>query len=328
MISRRHFSAALLAGMTLPPSGAAFGQTVDGIRRAARGLNQLHALMVQRGDEVIVAEAPRGPGLDRAANIKSCSKSIVGLLLGTAIARGEIKRVDARLGDVAPKLIPAKATQGVAAITMEDLVTLRGGLESTSGANYGSWVQSPNWVAYALRRPMLDVPGGRMIYSTGSTHVLGAAIATATGKSLLALARERLGKPLGIEIPSWRRDPQGFYFGGNEMTLTPRGMLRIATLMRDRGRVGNTQVIATSWIDASLTRRTQSPFSGLYYGYGCFLSDSGFAIARGYGGQIIAAHPARKLAVAITSDPGQPARSAGYFGDLMALLEGPVLALG
>jgi len=228
---------------------------------------------------------------------------------------------------VAPKLIPPKATQGAAAITLEDLVTLRGGLESTSGANYGSWVQSPNWVAHALRRPMLDVPGGRMIYSTGSTHVLGAAIATASGKSLLALAREGLGTPLGIEIPAWRRDPQGFYFGGNEMTLTPRGMLRIALLMRDKGRVGNTQVIAPSWIDASLVRRTQSPFSGLHYGYGWFLSESGFAIARGYGGQIIAAHPARKLAVAITSDPNQPARSAGYFGDLMALLEGPVLAL-
>lgn len=326
MISRRHFSATLLAGMALPPSGA-FGQTVDGIRRAARGLNQMHALMVQRGDEVIVAEAPRGPGLDRAANIKSCSKSIVALLLGTAIARGEIKNVNARLGDVAPKLIPTKATPGVAAITMEDLVTLRGGLESTSGANYGSWVQSPNWVAHALRRPMLDVPGGRMIYSTGSTHILGAVLATATGKSLLALARERLGKPLDIEIPAWRRDPQGFYFGGNEMTLTPRGMLKLAALVRDRGRVAGAQVIAQSWIDASLTRRTQSPFSGLYYGYGWFLSESGFAIARGYGGQIIAAHPQRKLAVAITSDPGQPARSAGYFGDLMALLEGPVLAL-
>ena len=328
MISRRHFSSLLLAGMAMPMTDRAFGQTVDGIRRAARSMGQLHALLVQRGDDVIVAEAPRGPGLDRAANIKSCSKSIVALLLGTAIARGEFKRVDARLGDVAPKLIPAKATQGAAAITMEDLVTLRAGLESTSGANYGSWVQSPNWVAHALRRPMLDVPGGRMIYSTGSTHVLGAAIATATGKSLLALARERLGKPLGIEIPAWRRDPQGFYFGGNEMTLTPRGMLRIALLMRDKGRAGNTQVIAPSWIDASLVRRTQSPFSGLYYGYGWFLSESGFAIARGYGGQIIAAHPARKLAVAITSDPGQPARSAGYFGDLMTLLEGPVLALG
>ena len=205
---------------------------------------------------------------------------------------------------------------------------MRAGLESTSRANYGSWVQSGNWVAYVLRRPMVDMPGGRMIYSTGSSHVLGAAIATASGKSLLALARERLGTPLGIEMPAWQRDPQGFYFGGNEMTLTPRAMLRLAILMRDKGRFGTTQVIAPDWIAASLTQRTVSPFSGLSYGYGWFLSGSGFAIARGYGGQIIAAHPARRLAVAITSDPGQPARSEGYFGELMALLEGPVLALG
>ena len=85
MISRRRFSTTLLAGMALPPS--AFGQTVDGIRRAVRGLGQLHSLQIQLGDSVIVAEAPRGAGLDRAANIKSCSKSIVALLLGTAIAR-------------------------------------------------------------------------------------------------------------------------------------------------------------------------------------------------------------------------------------------------
>ncbi|MEY4965749.1 MAG: hypothetical protein RL274_1332 [Pseudomonadota bacterium] len=324
-MSRRRVCAALLAGTAMPQ--AAFGQGSDGVRRAARRLNQLHAILVQRGDEVIVAEAPRGPGLDRAANIKSCSKSVVALILGTAIARGEIKRVTDGLNVVAPRLIPAKATQGVAAITMEDLVTLRGGLESTSGAGYGSWVQSGNWVAHALRRPMIDTPGGRMIYSTGSTHVLGAALATATGKSLLALARERLGGPLKIDVPAWTRDPQGFYFGGNEMALTPRAMLRLALLMRDKGRFGGAQVISQAWIDASLTRRTQSPFSGLYYGYGWFLSESGFVIARGYGGQIIAAHPARGLAVAITSDPTMPARSEGYFGDLMALLEGPVLAL-
>jgi CubicO group peptidase (beta-lactamase class C family) len=325
MMSRRRVCAALLASAAMPD--AAFGQAVDNVRRAARGLSQLHAILVQRGDEVIVAEAPRGGGLDRAANIKSCSKSIVALLLGTAIAGGEIKRVQDTLRTVAPRLIPANATPGVAAITMEDLVSLRAGLESTSGAGYGGWVQSGNWVAHALRRPMVDVPGGRMIYSTGSTHVLGAAIATATGKNLLALARERLGAPLGIAVPAWTRDPQGFYFGGNEMALPPRAMLRIAVMLRDRGRFGGAQVISQSWIDASLTRRTQSPFSGLYYGYGWFLSESGFAIARGYGGQIIAAHPGRGLAVAITSDPAQPARSAGYFGDLMALLDGPILAL-
>ena len=323
MLSRRHFTVGLLAASATP----AFGQTMDGLRRTVRGMKQLHAIVIQRGDDIVLAEAPRGRGLDRPANIKSCSKSVVGLLLGTAIERKEIASMRATLRQVAPRLITATATPGAGDITMEDLVTLRAGLGSTSGANYGRWVQSRNWVAYALSRPMIDRPGGNMIYSTGSTHILGAAIATATKKSLLALARERLGGPLKIEVPSWTADPQGFYFGGNEMALSPRAMLKIALLMRDRGRFGEAQVIPASWIDASLVRRTQSPFSGLHYGYGWFLSESGFIIARGYGGQIIAAHPQRRLALAITSDPGLPARSGGYFGELMDLLEGPVLAL-
>ncbi len=216
LLSRRGFTAGVLA---LPFARPAFGQSADAVRRAARGLRQLHSILVSHGDDVVLAEAVRGGGLDRPANIKSGSKSIVALLLGSAIARGEIK-LDARLGDVAPKLIPANAAPGVGAITMEDLVTLRAGLDATSGRNYGAWVQSPNWVSYVLRRPMIDRPGGRMIYSTGSTHVLGAALATVTGKSLLA--RERLGGPLKIDVPPWTRDPQGFYFGGNEMGLTSR----------------------------------------------------------------------------------------------------------
>jgi CubicO group peptidase (beta-lactamase class C family) len=246
-------------------------------------------------------------------------------LLGAALERKEIESISSRLGDVAPDLIPKDATAGVGDITMQDLVTLRAGVAGTSGPNYGEWIESPNWVAYALRRPMRDRPGGTMIYSTGTTHVLGAALARATGQSLLVLARERLGTRLGFEVPAWTRDPQGFYLGGNEMALTPRAMLRIATMMRDNGRYDGAQVIPETWIRESLQPRTRSPFSGLAYGYGWFLSSSGFVIARGYGGQVIAAHPGRRLAVAITSDPTRPARSEGYFGALMDFLDGPVL---
>lgn len=299
----------------------------EAVRQAALGLSQLHAILVQRGDELVLSEAPRGRGVDRAANIKSCSKSVVALLLGSALARNEVPSVQAKLSDVAPSLVPADATEGAAALTLEDLVTLRAGLQGTSGPNYGQWVGSRDWVAYALRQPRIAPNGGRMIYSTGTTHVLGAALAKATGQSLLDLARDRLGKPLGIEIPTWTRDPQGFYFGGNEMALSPEAMLRVALLMRDDGRFDGQQVIPADWVTASVVPRTRSPFSGLAYGYGWFLSDTGWVLARGYGGQIIAAHPSRKLAVAITSDPTQPARSAGYFGDLMRLLDGPVLGL-
>lgn len=289
-------------------------------------LPQLHSLQIRRGNDIVFAEAPRGPGLDRFANIKSCSKSIVALLLGVALERGEVPAVTTTLGQIAPGILPRNATAGVADITMEDLVTLRAGLERTSGANYGGWISSGNWLADALTRPMVAAPGTRMLYSTGSSHILGAALAEATGQSLLAQTRECLGGPLDIEIPPWTRDPQGYYLGGNEMALRPTAMLKIATLLRDEGRFAGKQVVPQDWILASTEPRARSPWSGLSYGYGWFLSPSGYVLGRGYGGQIIAAHPGRNLAVAITSDPTRPARSDGYFGAVMRLLDGPVLA--
>lgn len=328
MISRRSFSLAIAAGLCAPHIGRVSAQTLTDLRAAIKGMDQLYTIQVQRGDEVVLADTKLRNGLDRVANIKSCSKSIVALLLGTVIDKGEIKDVHASLSFVAPSLVPKDATEGARDITMEDLVTLRAGLEGTSGPNYGNWIKSNNWVAYALRRPMIAEPGERMIYSTGTTHVLGAVIATATRKSLVTLARERLGDPLGIEVPPWIRDPQGFHLGGNEMAMTPRAMLKIALMMRDNGRYIGKQVISEDWIRASTTPRTRSPWSGLAYGYGWFLSDTGYILARGYGGQIIAANPERKLAVAITSDDGRPARSDGYFGVLTRLLDGPILALG
>lgn len=206
MITRRRFALTTAAALAAP--GLLRAEARD-LQVTIDALPQLHSLQVRRGSETVFAEAPRGPGLDRPANIKSCSKSIVALLLGAAIDRGEIAAVSATLAEVAPGLLPPDATPGAPEITMEDLVTLRAGLERTSGANYGDWVGSRNWVADALTRPMVADPGTRMLYSTGSTHVLGAALAEATGEHLLAQARSRLGDPLGIDIPpgpATRRD--------------------------------------------------------------------------------------------------------------------------
>ena len=324
MMYRRTFLTTTAAALSTPFLA---GARADDLRSALDALPQLHSLQISRGADTLFAEAPRGPGLDRLANIKSCSKSIVALLLGAAIDRGDVLSVQQPLSEVAPKILPPNLTPGAGEITLEDLVTLRAGLERTSGGNYGAWVNSRNWLADALSRPMVAEPGGQMLYSTGSTHILGAALAEATGQSLLAQARERLGRPLNIEIPPWTRDPQGYFMGGNEMALRPTAMLKIAKLMRDGGQHDGEQVIPESWVAASIQPYARSPWSGLSYGYGWFLSPSGYTLARGYGGQIMASHKARKLAVAITSDPTQPARSGGYFGDLMRLLDGPVLAL-
>jgi len=242
---------------------------------------------------------------------------------------GVVPGAVAQLADVAPGLLPRGADPRARGITLGNLASLQAGLERTSGPNYGPWVSSGNWVADALSRPMIAEPGSRMLYSTGSTHILGAALAEASGESLLALARDWLGRPLGIEIPAWTRDPQGYYLGGNEMALSPEAMVRFGEMIRRGGEIDGTRVVSEGWIAASFEPRTMSPWSGLAYGYGWFLGRSGgadVALARGFGGQVIAVVPDRALTIAITSDPTRPARSGGYFGDLLSLIDDIVAA--
>lgn len=320
-LTRRLFIAGTLAATaTRLPAQTAGGW--DAIADRARGLDQLHSMIVARNGERVIAMAPRGPGLDGLANVKSVSKTLVAALTGAAIDRGELT-LDTTLADAAPSLIPGGADPRVAALTVRDLVTMRAGLERTSGGNYGGWVSSGNWVANALSRPFVAEPGGRMLYSTGSIHILGALLAQAGDASLLDLARARLGRPLGIDIPPWTRDPQGRYLGGNEMALTPNAMLRFGEMVRQGGVWDGQQVLSKAWIDASFVPNTRSPYSGLSYGLGWFLGRAqgqDFALARGYGGQIIAVVPSLATTIVITSDPTLPARSEGYFGTLMDLI--------
>ncbi len=289
----------------------------------ARGLDQLHSMIVGHRGEVVAAEAFRGPSLDYPANVKSASKTIVAILTGIAIDRGLIAGPDTPVAPLLGDLVPADADPLVQDITVDHLLTMRAGLDRTSGPNYGAWVGSGNWVRYVLTRPFIDVPGGRMLYSTGSYHVLGAVLSQVTGQSLLALARDWLGTPLEIQVPPWTRDPQGFYMGGNNMALAPTALWRFGEMARMGGVWNGQRVVSEGWIEASWQPRTRSPYSGDRYGYGWFATELGGAevrYARGYGGQLLYVVPDAALTVAITSDPNRPARSDGYVGDLRAML--------
>jgi CubicO group peptidase (beta-lactamase class C family) len=117
-------------------------------------------------------------------------------------------------------------------------------------------------VAHALSRPFVDAPGGGMLYSTGSSHLLSAILTRASGRSTLDLARDWLGEPLGIGFPPWDRDPQGVYLGGNNMALSPRELLRFGELYRQGGELDGRRILSEAWVETSWTPRTRSVFSG------------------------------------------------------------------
>jgi len=298
------------------------------LARAAK-LPNLHALLVARDGTELVGRVFRGPNLDRPVNVKSVSKSVIAALAGIAIERGVLQGVDQRIAPLLDGLVPADADPRVALITVDHLLTMRAGLERTSGRNYGRWVASDNWIRYALARPFVDEPGGRMLYSTGSYHLLSAVLTRAAATSTLALARDWLGEPLQITVPPWTRDPQGFYLGGNNMALAPRALLRFGEMYRLGGVYEGRRVLPGSWIEASWTPRVRSPFTGHTYGYGWFIAKVRghlVAYAWGYGGQMVYVVPDLALTVVMTSDPAAPSGRNGYVRQLHGLLAQGIVA--
>lgn len=289
----------------------------------ARILAPLNAMVVMR-DGAILYESTfnDGPPLTRAVNIKSASKSVLSALVGIAIERGVLEGVDQRVADVLGPEAAANSDPRINDLTVGHLLSMQAGLERTSGANYGAWVSSDNWVRDALSRPFVADPGGQMLYSTGSSHLLSAMLTRASGRSTLELAREWLGEPLDIAIPEWPADPQGIYFGGNDMRLTPRDLARFGELYRLGGRIDGEQIVPAAWVEQSWTARTRSPWSGEAYGYNWFLSRAGgYAVnyGWGYGGQMVFVVPDLALTVVMTSDIDVE-RGSDHIGALRALL--------
>lgn len=293
----------------------------------AAALPRLHSLLVARHGELYLERYYRGGGRERPTNVKSASKSVLAALVGIALAEGALTGVDQPIAPFFARYLAQQPDPRARAITVGHLLSMQAGLEPTSFGNYGAWVSSRDWVRYVLTRPFVDEPGGRMLYSTGSTHLLSAILTQATGMSTHAYAQSRLFEPLGVRLPRWTRDPQGIYFGGNEMSLTPRAMLRFGELYRNGGVHEGRRVLPAEWIRDSWTPRTRSPYNGHRYGYGWWSRPAGrytAYFAWGYGGQFIFVVPELELTVVATSQ-ADVQREGAHLRAVHALLDEAIL---
>jgi CubicO group peptidase (beta-lactamase class C family) len=295
-----------------PPARPTVG--LDSARMAlaleqAASLPRLRTLVVGRHGEIEVERRFRGPSLETPANVKSVSKSVLSAVVGIAIADGHLGGADQPVAPFFSRYLAGDSDPRKRQITIGHLLSMQSGLERTSGASYGRWVASRDWVGFVMSRPMAGEPGRTRSYSTGNSHLLSAVLTQATGRSTWAYARERLAEPLGISLPRWPADPQGIFFGGNEMRMTPRAMFRFGEMYRNGGRIDGRQVVPEDWVRLSLQPHAVSERNGRPYGYGWFLDEvQGHPMfyAWGYGGQFIFVVPDLELTVVTTSDPDAP----------------------
>lgn len=312
-----------------PPSHSATAPPpLTEARKTASELKQLHSLLVSWRGDLILEHYASGVTATTLANIKSASKSIIAALVGAALDRGLIASLSEPIATFFPEL-RRDDDERKGTITVEHMLTMQSGLESTSGEHYGRWVRSRNWVRYVLERPMVSTPGTSMEYSTGTSHVLSALLTKVSKKSTRDFAQKVLAGPLGFTLARWQRDPQGVYFGGNNMLMTPRQMVAFGELYLNRGRVGGRQVLPAEWVDTCCVPRTRSRWdSDRLYGYGWWIQQIGdwqACFAWGFGGQYILVFRDLELVVAITSSIDASDERFGYRRSLFDLLEHHVL---
>jgi CubicO group peptidase (beta-lactamase class C family) len=315
--------------MTLLLAPAAMAQALEILSittalEKAEALKPLRTVVVAHHGRIIAEHGYRGYTSKDPTAIMSASKSIISALVGIAIDKGILEGPDQKIVTILGKDMPQNADIRLSEITIGNLLSMQSGLRSVSGPQYGAWTDSRNWVRAVLAQPFEDEPGGGMIYSTGSSHLLSAILTKKTGRSTRSLASEWLGPLEGFRIASWDRDPQGIYVGGNLMSMSPRSLMAFGELYRNGGVTPDgKRLVSKEWIDTSWQPRTNSRFTGDEYGYGWFtreISGEQVRYAWGYGGQMLYIVPRLELTVVMTSDETSNSARTGHRDALHALL--------
>jgi CubicO group peptidase (beta-lactamase class C family) len=235
----------------------------------------------------------------------SVAKSIVSILIGTAIQDGLIESVLDPVG----KYLPEWNEGEKANVRIKDLLTMSSGtnwnesyknpLSVTTEAYYGTDLEKT-----IGRLKMVDKPGTKFIYKSGDTQILGFILTKVTGKSLAALAAEKLWHPLGAQHPAlWSIDK----VGGHEkayccFNTNARDFARIGQLMLDSGVWNGQRIIPEQYYLESIRPSyipDEEQLDCDYYGYQWWIYPkvAGVFYARGILGQFIIVIPQKDMVI-------------------------------
>jgi CubicO group peptidase (beta-lactamase class C family) len=269
----------------------------------------INSVLVIRNGKIAAEKHFNGRNANSYQSIKSVSKSFLSALVGIAVSKG-IMSLDQRMIDSFPEYQAFVTDINVNNITLRHLLTMRSGIKGDEEF-YSVFTNSNNWIKTIIQSPLKFAPGTGSLYSTASTHLVSGMLTKASGMSAMEFAKINLFDPMGIVINDWARDPQGIYFGGNNMIMTTRNMAVLGLLYLNKGNLNGRQIVPEGWVNNSLVYSggvlgTWGALSEIGYGYLWWLgkaSGKNIFTAIGHGGQFVLCVPDYNLIAAVNSNP-------------------------
>lgn len=202
-------------------------------------------------------------------DVRSVTKSIVSACIGIAIEKGYLKSVNQKISDFFPEMDSVfKGDKSNWAI--HHFLTMTTGLDWNEEVPYDNlendeiqMTNSEDPIIYVFGQPLVAVPGEKFNYSGGATQVLAEIIEGSSKLPIDEFAQKHLFGPLGIKNFEWTK--YSVWEGSDEfaaaagLRLTPRGLLKIGLLYRNKGKWGDVQVLPEKWISESFQKRFEFP---------------------------------------------------------------------
>jgi CubicO group peptidase (beta-lactamase class C family) len=255
-------------------------------------------------------------------DLRSCSKSIVGLLYGIALNQGTVPPPESSLFSVFPEYADLANKEGRERLTIHHVLSMTMGTDwDESSLPYSdpdnsetAMDNAPDRYRYILERRVVDTPGAHWTYCGGATALLARIISKGSGKSLHDFARENLFDPLGSGPTEWATGRDGEPFAASGARMSVRDLPRVGVMMLRGGKEGRRNIVPADWV----TRCTTPVVSAdelRRYGYQWFILDVAFGkpkgwaagrlermwMAQGEGGQRLFIMPALQLIIAMTA---------------------------
>ena len=284
----------------------------------------LHAVIIARDGRIVLEnyyigeDETMGRPLGEIAfdanelhDIRSITKSIVGLLYGVALSENIVPPLDARLLDEFPEYQDLTADPKRRRMAVAHALSMQLGTEWDERVSYLDPRNSEHAMELAddryrfvLDRPMVAEPGTQWVYNGGTTAVLGRLIEKGSELSLSDYAEEKLFAPLGITVFEWVRGRDGAYIAASGLRLRPRDLAKIGQLVLNGGRWDGRQIVPEGWLTQLFETRVD--LGDLGYGYQWWLSppsDAGpsWFAGMGNGGQRLFVVPDFELIVVVTA---------------------------
>jgi CubicO group peptidase (beta-lactamase class C family) len=262
-------------------------------RLAADGIDWHSFLLHRRGH--IACELYRWPyGAERPRLMHSVAKSFTACAIGLALAEHRFALTD-KVVDFFPGYLPDSPGENLAAMTVEDLLTMRTGhAHETSGTRWRGLQSS--WIREFFKIPVTHRPGTVYQYTSAASYMLSAIITEVTGLTLHEYLRPRLFEPLGIQGETWDLGPDGINPGGNGLKCKSVDVLKLGVLHAQRGLWNGRRLLTEEWV-ADATRA----HSARGYGYH-WASGAGHTFcAMGVFGQLLVVFPDQEASIVLTA---------------------------